>query len=597
MKTLASTLAQTLSRTLTRLRFGRTPEVPSKLPAGPENMLLAASVFTHAREGIMITDARANIVEVNEAFTRITGYERSEVLGLNPRLLQSGVQSGNFYATLWKTLQQVGHWRGEVWNRRKNGDIYAQSLTITAVRDVAGQLQNYLALFNDITTVKKQQKQLEHIAHYDALTDLPNRVLLADRLLHAMAQSQRRNQSLAVVYLDLDGFKAVNDQHGHDVGDQLLVRLSQRMLKALRDGDTLARIGGDEFVGVLVDLKQPNDCDPVVARLLQACAEPVLIGDLALRVSVSIGVTIYPQDGVDADQLMRHADQAMYQAKRTGKNRYHLFDAQQECALQAHREKLDRIRQALRNNEFVLYYQPKANMKTGAVKSVEALIRWQHPEDGLLCPSAFLPYIEEHPLSVELGEWVIHQALAQATAWRKAGLSMGVSVNIGVLQLLRANFAQRLASILAHYPLVEPHTLELDVREVTRIKDLGQMTTLTQACHQLGVGISLDNFGTGFFSLSHLKALPGGALKIDRSFVRDMLQNGDDLAIVKSVIGLAAAFQREVIAEGVETVSHGEMLLSLGCDLAQGYGISHPMPAEALPGWLADWRPASTWVN
>ncbi len=288
---------------------------------------LAAKVFTHAREGILITDADATIIEVNDAFTRITGYSREEALGQNPRLLQSGLQAQEYYATMWRTLTGQGHWYGEIWNRRKNGEAYAELLTISSVRDVEGKTQNYVALFTDITQMKVYQQQLERIAHYDVLTGLPNRVLLADRLQQAMIRSQRHGHSLAVVFLDLDGFKAVNDGHGHTVGDQLLVTVGNRMKTALREGDTLARIGGDEFVAVLVDLEQPQDYEWALARLLQAAADPVLVDESVLHVSASIGVTVYPQDGADADQLIRHADQAMYQAKKEGKNRYHLFDA------------------------------------------------------------------------------------------------------------------------------------------------------------------------------------------------------------------------------------------------------------------------------
>jgi diguanylate cyclase (GGDEF)-like protein/PAS domain S-box-containing protein len=292
---------------------------------------LAAKVFTHAREGILITDADATIIEVNDAFTRITGYSREEALGQNPRMLQSDRQSQEYYATMWQALTGQGHWYGEIWNRCKNGEAYAELLTISAVRDVAGKTQNYVALFTDITQMKVYQQQLEHIAHYDVLTGLPNRVLLADRLQQAIIQSQRHGRSLAVVFLDLDGFKAVNDRHSHAVGDHLLLTVGNRMKTALREGDTLARIGGDEFVAVLVDLEQPQDYELVLARLLQAAADPVMVDESMLHVSASIGVTVYPQDGADADQLMRHADQAMYQAKKAGKNRYHLFDADQDA--------------------------------------------------------------------------------------------------------------------------------------------------------------------------------------------------------------------------------------------------------------------------
>ncbi len=564
--------------------------------ASEASQQLAASVFTHAREGIMIADANGIIVEINDTFTHITGYSRADVIGKNPRLLQSGRQDREFYLLMWKTLNERSHWSGEIWNRRKDGEVYAEALTISAVRDATGQVQNYVALFTDITSVKEHQRQLEHFAHYDALTGLPNRVLLADRLQQAMLQSLRRNQSLAVAYLDLDGFKAINDQHSHGVGDELLIALSQRMKAALRDGDTLARIGGDEFVAVLVDLEKPQDCESVLQRLLQAAATPLTVGDTLLQVSASIGVTQYPEDAADADQLMRHADQAMYIAKLAGKNRYHHFDIEQDAAVKTRREDLEHIRGALERREFVLYYQPKVNMKAGVMTGAEALIRWQHPEQGLLAPAAFLPVIENHPISVELGEWVIDTALQQMSEWAAAGLHFPVSVNIGARQLQQGDFVERLTALLHAHPDVPPLGLELEVLETSAMEDIGHVSTVMQACRALGVGFALDDFGTGYSSLTYLKHLPAELLKIDQSFVRDMLDDPDDLAIVESVIGLASAFRRNVIAEGVESAAHGELLLTLGCEMAQGYGIARPMPARDLTGWLARWRPDPSWT-
>jgi diguanylate cyclase (GGDEF)-like protein len=439
--------------------------------------------------------------------------------------------------------------------------------------------------------------QLKRAAHYDALTGLPNRVLLADRLQQAMNNSLRRNQSLAVAYLDLDGFKVVNDKHGHNVGDQLLIAIAQRMSEALRDGDTLARIGGDEFVAVFVDLERTQDCEPILERLLHACVEPVQIGNAALQISASIGVTVYPQDGADSEQLMRHADQAMYQAKQAGKNRYLLFDVAHYVAIKKQHESLDDIRQALERREFVLYYQPKVNMKTGQVFGAEALIRWQHPERGLLPPAAFLPIIEDHEISVQLGEWVIETALTQLSLWHDAGLDITVSVNISARQLQQSDFAARLFEQLAAHPAVPHHRLELEILETSALEDIAQISSIMHACQGVGVRFALDDFGTGYSSLTYLKRLPAELLKIDQSFVRDMLEDPDDLAIIKGVIGLAAAFHRQVIAEGVETIAHGVSLLSLGCELAQGYGIARPMPADELLHWVATWRPDASWRN
>ena len=563
-----------------------------------QKLQLAASVFHHAREGILITTADATILEVNDAFTRITGYPRNEVIGQNPRLLSSGLHEKEFFVALWRDLIEKGHWYGEIWNRRKDGAIYAEMLTISAVCDAQAHIQHYVALFSDITVFKEHERQLEHIAHYDALTTLPNRVLLTDRLQQAMMQAQRRGQPVAVGLLDLDSFKPINDRYGHEAGDHLLRTVAVRMKQSLRDGDTLARLGGDEFVAVLPDLADIKTSVPMLTRLLAAAAEPVDMDGLLLQVSASLGVTFYPQAAeIDADQLLRQADQAMYQAKLAGRNRYHVFDTEQDRSVRTIHETLDRIRFALTQCEFVLYYQPKVNMRTGTVIGAEALIRWQHPEKGLLPPAAFLPVIEDHPLAVEIGDWVIDTALTQIERWQAAGLTLPVSVNIGARQLQQQNFIERLRVHLAAHPSVPSSSLELEVLETSALEDLTHVSQVIAVCREMGVRFALDDFGTGYSSLTYLKRLAVAQLKIDQSFVRDMLDAPEDLAILEGVISLAAAFRRQVIAEGVETVAHGELLLQLGCELAQGYGIARPMPAADLPGWLVSWRPDPRWAD
>ncbi|MFT6898656.1 MAG: diguanylate cyclase (GGDEF)-like protein/PAS domain S-box-containing protein [Paraglaciecola sp.] len=561
-----------------------------------EKLKRAASVVSHAHEGIMITDATSTIIEVNASFSRITGYSEEDVLGKNPRILQSGRQSPEFYGEMWSTIITKGHWRGEIWNRRKNGEVYPEMLTISAVKNAEGLVQHYISLGTDITPMKAYQAQLERIAHFDALTNLPNRVLLADRLGHAMVQCQRRNQSLAVAFMDLDGFKAINDRYGHNVGDDLLIAVSQHMKEALREGDTLARIGGDEFIAVLVDLQKYADSELVLKRLLKAAANPVTVCDAVLQVSASIGVTLYPQDPGDADQLMRHADQAMYVAKQAGKNRFHLFDTAQDNAIRTQGKSISNIRCALNRREFVLHYQPKVNMRTGEVLGVEALIRWQHPVSGLVPPLDFLPMIEGHVVSIELGEWVIDAALSQILQWRNMRVNLPVSVNISAYQLQQSNFTTRLAALLAAHPEVNPNDLELEILETSALQDISQVSVTMNACHELGVRFALDDFGTGYSSLTYLKRLPAYLIKIDQSFVRDMLQDTDDLAIVEGVVSLAKAFQRKVIAEGVETIAHGVALLELGCGLAQGYGIARPMPGGDIPQWVAKWKADDSWL-
>jgi diguanylate cyclase (GGDEF)-like protein len=446
--------------------------------------------------------------------------------------------------------------------------------------------------------LRDSEARFEHLAHTDALTGLPNRLLLADRLHQSMAQTRRRGQHLAVAYLDLDGFKAINDRHGHAVGDQFLVTLANQLKQTLREGDTLARLGGDEFVAVLVDLEGSDASVPLLNRLLAAAAAPIPLGDLAVQVSASIGVTFYPQpQEVDADQLLRQADQAMYQAKLTGKNRYHVFNVEEHHRTQGEHEALERIRRALVAREFVLYYQPKINLRSGAVIGAEALIRWQHPQRGLLLPQEFLPAIEDDPLATALGEWVIETALTQMDIWQASGLDLPVSVNVGVRPLQQANFVARLRALLAAHPAVKPSSLALEILEVSAMQDLAQVSQVVADCRELGVSCILDDFGIGYCALTYLKHLGVTALKIDRSFVGDMLNNPDDLAIVESILGLANAFCREASAEGVETLEQCERLLQLGCELAQGYGIARPMPAAAVTGWLANWRPSPLWTD
>ena len=563
-----------------------------------QQLELAASVFTHAREGILITDEHARIIDVNDAFTRYTGYEREEILGENPRLLSSGVQDKGFYQAMWQDLSQNGFWQGELWNRKKNGELFAEIMTISAIRDGDNNVRHYVALFSDITALKQNEQKLEQLAHYDALTGLPNRLLLSDRLRHAMRQDARREQSVAVVFLDLDGFKQVNDEHGHDTGDQLLILLAKRMKQALRETDTLARLGGDEFVAVLGDLNDTDQCLPLLSRLIEAVSQTTRLSGGDVMITASLGVTFYPQtDDVDADQLLRQADQAMYQAKLAGKNRFHIFDADRDRDQRGRHEKLERIQSALQEEEFTLYYQPKVNMRSGELVGAEALVRWQHPDRGLLPPSEFLPTIEGHTLMAELGEWTLQTALQQLAEWQETGLHASVSVNIAASHLQLNDFAPRLRSILASHPEVSPHKLQLEILETSALQNMTHVSQVISDCGRLGVSFALDDFGTGYSSLTYLKRLPAEVLKIDKSFVRDMHDDPDDLTILEGVISLAEAFHREVIAEGVESVEHGELLLWLGCEQGQGFAIGKPMPAGMLTDWLAKWQPPKSWVE
>ena len=483
--------------------------------------------------------------------------------------------------------------------RRKTASgawTWIRSVGKVSQRDASGNATRVVGIHTDIQRLKAHEQQLERMAHFDTLTGLPNRVLLADRLRQAMHHAQRRNTSLAVVYLDLDGFKSVNDVHGHAVGDQMLQALAERLSTALRDGDTISRLGGDKFVAVLLDVPDLSACQPILDRMLAAASNPLLVGDLSLPISASVGVTFFPQaDEVDGDQLMRQADQAMYQAKLAGKNRHAVFDADQARDVQTRQHILGRLRQALVQQEFVLYFQPKVNMRTGQVVGAEALIRWQHPTRGLLSPAEFLPAMAGHPLALDVGDWVLESALKQVLTWRRQGLNLAVSVNVDAQQLQHPDFTARLSALLAAYPGIQPGDLELEVLESSALTNVEQTSSVMATCANMGVGFALDDFGTGYSSLTYLRRLPVGLLKIDQSFVQDMLNDADDVALMKGVIGLATAFRRHVIAEGVETLAQGSMLLAMGCDWGQGYGIARPMPGADVPAWAAAWCPDPAW--
>ncbi|HTH94384.1 MAG TPA: EAL domain-containing protein [Rhodocyclaceae bacterium] len=454
-------------------------------------------------------------------------------------------------------------------------------------------------LANTLVLLRESQEQVEHMAYHDRLTGLPNRALLAERLRLALAQADRDGTMLGVCYLDLDGFKPINDDWGHDAGDALLFQVGQRLQEGVRGGNTVARIGGDEFVVLIGNVTNEGELIKTLQRLLDAIARPFRLNDWATAsLTMSVGVAIWPQESMnEPDMLIRHADHAMYVAKRTGRNRIHVFDPAAERRL---RERIDLqagIQAGLERNEFVLYYQPKVNMRTGAIIGAEALIRWEHPIRGLLMPAAFLSAVEDNEQAIVIGEWVLRAALRQMQAWKQAGLELTVSVNIFGRHLQCADFAERLGMILGEFPDVDPARLELELLETTVMEDIDEMSIRLNECGALGVGFALDDFGTGYSSLAYLRRLPTRTLKVDQSFVIDMLTNPDDKALVQAIIAMAHTFKREVIAEGVESIAHGDALLALGCDLAQGFGIAKPMPAAHFTGWANEWTPPESWAQ
>ena len=550
-----------------------------------ENLSIIASVFDNTQEGILICDADIHIINVNPAFTEITGYSREEVLGRNPRLLSSGRQTKTFYSNMWESIHKTKSWRGEVWDKRKSGEVYAAQLSISAICDTNSKALRYLAVFSDITHIKNHEAELSRIAHYDALTGIPNRVLLADRMKQAIAQTGRENRLLSICYLDLDGFKPINDSIGHDAGDQVLIEVTRRIESTIRGGDTVARLGGDEFVVLLMGQEKGEESVATLERMLLSISQPITVNGASFSLSASIGVSMYPLDDEDPDTLLRHADQAMYVAKQSGKNRFHIYDPAMDKRAREQHSFLKHIKQGMELNQFELFYQPKINLQTRQLVGAEALIRWNHPVRGLLSPAEFLRLIENTELDIKIGEWVTSTALAQMSRWHNEGLDIEVSINISGYHLESPHFVERLTQQLAEYPDINKGRLQIEVLETVALNDISIVQKVIEACREIGVGFALDDFGTGYSSLVYLSKLSVDTLKIDQSFVRDMLEDKGDKAIVQGIIALANAFGRQTVAEGIESDAHYQALLEMGCELGQGYGIARPMPAGELVNW------------
>lgn len=561
-----------------------------------ERLQLFSRVFSDTHEGIMITDAKQQILDINPAFTQITGYSRGDIIGNTPNILSSGKQSPQFYALMWHTVSENGYWQGEVWNRTKQGQLYAELLTISSLTNSQNEVTHYVGMFSDITNSKLQQDQLNLMAHYDVLTKLPNRALFVDRFQQSIAHSMRTGHQLAVCFLDLDDFKPVNDNYGHDVGDRLLIEVANRISACIREEDTVSRQGGDEFAILLNDIKSASQYEVTIDRIHKALAEPYIIDDIQHRITVSSGLTLYPADNGDIDTLLRHADHAMYQSKLTGKNRSRLYSADSDQLIIQKNHHLEEIQQAFANHEFQLYYQPKVNMVSGHVFGVEALIRWNHPQKGLTSPGDFLPFIDGTALEIDIGEWVINQALQQLDDWQKQGIKLEISVNISSNHLRTPTFVAHLEDSLSQYPNNNAQYLQLEILESSAFGDINTINHIIEECqNRLGVSFALDDFGTGYSSLTHLRSLPVNTIKIDQSFVRDILDDPSDYSIIEGVIALTKSFDRNVIAEGVETTNHGLLLLLMGCEQAQGYGIAKPMPAKDFLPWLSNYIPNKSW--
>lgn len=545
-----------------------------------ERLELSDRVFTFTGEAIMITDVDNRILSVNHAFTRLTGYTLDEVKGQNPHLLSSGRHDLEFYREMWAHILEHGHWEGEIWDRRKDGSQYPKWLSIDAIRQSSGgKVLNYVAVFSDLTQRKAQEAYTHHIAYHDALTGLPNRVLFHDRLRQAIAEARREEARLALLFIDLDRFKDINDTQGHHIGDQVLQQVGERLLECVRESDTVARLGGDEFVIILPLIRRSGEAAMVAEKVQQQVARPISVEQQTFLVTPSIGIGVFPDDGESVEVLMKNADVAMYNAKHSGRNNFQFFTPEMNRA--AHERVLveQHLRRALQHGEFELHYQPKVEIASGRVIGCEALVRWNHPDWGMVSPARFIPVAEETGLIVPLGEWIMHAAAEQGAKWAWQGMEMQVAVNVSGRQFRDRELAAKVEAILAQSGLSHAR-YELEITESTLVDDIEHAGESLRAFKAMDLSLAIDDFGTGYSSLSYLKTFEIDKLKIDQSFIRDIHQDPDDAAIVRAVVSLAHELGLKVIAEGVEDEKQLQFLRGLGCDIAQGYYFARPLPAR-----------------
>ncbi|MDR2260714.1 MAG: EAL domain-containing protein [Azoarcus sp.] len=552
------------------------------------NLKLYATVFTSAAEGMVITDARARILVANPAFTAITGYELDDIRSRPPSLLSSGQHAPTFYHDMWKALNRRGKWQGEIWNRRRNGEIYPEWLSITAVRDSEGSVSHYIGVFSDMTERKRTEAHIQHLSHHDPLTNLPNRLLMQERLNEAIAQSRRINCQTAVLFLNLDRFRNINDTLGTELGDALLQQVAHRSQSLLRDTDTVSRLGGDEFVFILPDINQPQDVASIARKLLTSIGRPYLLGEHDITITASIGIAISDADGNTAAELLRNADAAMSRAKEDGRNNFRFYSADMNTSTLGDLLLENQLRGAIEHNELELHYQPKVDARSGVLQSAEALLRWRHPEQGMIPPNRFIRLAEESGLIVPIGEWVLRTACQQIHDWRKAGLPVvPIAVNLSAQQFLQNDLPVLVGESLGAASL-EPELLELELTESMLMRNVERTVDMLARLREMRVGLSIDDFGTGYSSLSYLKQFQVNVLKIDQSFVSDIHDADADGKIAVAVIGLAHALGLKVVAEGVETEKQRVFLLDHDCDIFQGYLFSRPLSVADFGKKLAE---------
>jgi diguanylate cyclase (GGDEF)-like protein/PAS domain S-box-containing protein len=554
-----------------------------------KTMRLQSRIFEHSAESILITDAGKRILSVNPAFSDITGYSQAEVLGQTPALLRSDKHPPAFYEMIWTHVEQDGSWHGEVWSRRKGGEDYPSWASISLVRNPEGQVSHYFSIFTDITERKHAEERIHYLAYYDSLTDLPNRSLFYKLVDQALIEAKRNRLHGAILFVDLNRFKPINDTLGHGVGDRLLKQIGERLRGAVRNEDVVARLGGDEFVVALFDIARREHAAIVAQKLLNALEPPCWVDEHELQVGAAIGISIYPRDGFDTESLLRMADIAMYRAKQSGQDGYAFYSHEMN------QRALDRLkietglRHGIEHDELLLHYQPKVDIATGSIVGAEALVRWRHPERGMVPPGEFIPVAEESGLVIRLSAWVLEAALRQARAWHAGGLPpIKVAVNLSARDF-SPSLAERVEALLASHG-VPPDWLELEITEGMLTHSSDEVIAMMDKLSTLGVTLALDDFGTGYSSLSYLKRFPIDTLKIDQSFVRGIPDDGNDCAIAGAIVSMAQRLGHRVIAEGVETVDQLTFLRGLGCQEIQGYLFSPPVPAEKLEAMVRDGR-------
>lgn len=536
------------------------------------------------------TDPSGTIIYVNDMFCKISGYNKDELMGQNHRVLNSGTHTPVFFENMWRTISSGSTWKGDICNRAKDGSLYwVHSAIMPMVDPQSGRIERYISIRFDVSEKKELLRNLEWRADHDVLTGLPNRALLAKIAKETCLEQRSSGKSVVVGMIDLDSFKEVNDGYGHAVGDKLLVIVSARIKSVLRPTDIVARTGGDEFVLVLKDLQEHSEIGSAVIRIMAAIHAPCIIQGVEFRVSACVGLTVYPKDNRSVDTLLRHADQAMYVAKQKGPMSYHIFDVIHDSKVKSGFKIINRVKEALRLGELSLFYQPKICLNDCSVVGFEALLRWHDPERGLVSPLDFLPQIENDKIICDIGEWAIEQAVAQISEWCALGRNWSVSVNIAARHFKEQNFIERLGAVLQNAGHVNAGLLDIEIVESVALDNIEYVNKCIVGCQGLGVTFSIDDFGTGYSSLNYLKQLPTQTLKIDQSFVRDMLVDAEDFSITSAIVGLAKAFNKVVVAEGVETQEHFFALRALGCDFAQGYLIAKPMPAADVVRWEAEY--------